>query len=101
MNSPANISLAASTRPDSLRAKFGLDGTRNATHGSDSILSARKEIDFFFDFGVNSKRFVIVIIVVTIIIISSLLLLLLLLLLLSSLLLLVHKIPDKPGSFTF
>ena len=84
MNSPANVSLAASTRPESLRAKFGLDGTRNATHGSDSIISARKEIDFFFDFGVNSKRFVMILIIiivviigVTIIIISSLLLLLL------------------------
>lgn len=58
---PANISLAASTRPDSLRAKFGLDGTRNAVHGSDSIFSAKREIDFFFDFGVNSKRHVFVV----------------------------------------
>lgn len=66
MNRPANVSLAASTRPDSLRAKFGLDGTRNATHGSDSIISARKEIDFFFDFGVNSKRSVIVITVIVV-----------------------------------
>ena len=26
-------------------------------HGSDSMSSAKREIDFFFDFGVNSKRY--------------------------------------------
>ncbi|GIY76589.1 nucleoside diphosphate kinase 6 [Caerostris extrusa] len=34
--------------PDSIRAKFGLTDTRNATHGSDSPDTARREIAFFF-----------------------------------------------------
>ena len=32
----------------SLRALYGTDGTRNATHGSDSPISAAREIKFFF-----------------------------------------------------
>lgn len=32
----------------SLRALYGTDGTRNATHGSDSPASATREIKFFF-----------------------------------------------------
>ncbi|XP_018576534.1 nucleoside diphosphate kinase 6 [Anoplophora glabripennis] len=34
--------------PDSIRGKFGLSDTRNATHGSDSEESARREIRIFF-----------------------------------------------------
>nr|CAG4637480.1 EOG090X0HUX [Ceriodaphnia reticulata] len=33
---------------DTLRGSFGLTDTRNCTHGSDSIISALREIDFFF-----------------------------------------------------
>ncbi len=41
--------------PDSIRGRFGLTDTRNATHGSDSEESARKEIQFFFrDFDVDA-----------------------------------------------
>jgi adenylate kinase len=36
---------------DSLRALYGIDGTRNAVHGSDSVQSARRELQFFFSFG--------------------------------------------------
>ena len=32
----------------SLRALYGTDGTKNATHGSDSPASAAREIRFFF-----------------------------------------------------
>lgn len=32
----------------SLRALYGTDGTQNATHGSDSPISAAREIKFFF-----------------------------------------------------
>jgi UMP-CMP kinase family protein/adenylate kinase len=44
---PTNSSEAASRRPDSIRGKFGTDGTRNACHGSDAISSAIREIDFW------------------------------------------------------
>ncbi|XP_038057366.1 nucleoside diphosphate kinase 6-like [Patiria miniata] len=40
--------------PDSIRARFGLTDTRNATHGSDSAETARKEMTFFFpDFDID------------------------------------------------
>jgi nucleoside diphosphate kinase homolog 5 len=48
---PTNLDKAKETRPDSLRAKFGIDGTRNACHGSDSRRSASREISFFFSAG--------------------------------------------------
>ena len=41
--------------PDSIRARFGLTDTRNACHGSDSSVTALREIEFFFeDFDVNN-----------------------------------------------
>jgi nucleoside-diphosphate kinase len=40
--------------PNSIRGRYGLTDTRNATHGSDSIESAIREIAFFFpDFDSN------------------------------------------------
>ncbi|KAM4700417.1 nucleoside diphosphate kinase homolog 7 isoform 2-T2 [Discoglossus pictus] len=45
---PTNSSIARSESPQSIRAKFGTDGTRNAAHGSDSIASAARELEFFF-----------------------------------------------------
>ncbi|XP_018412804.1 PREDICTED: nucleoside diphosphate kinase 7 [Nanorana parkeri] len=45
---PTNSSVARSDSPESIRAKFGIDGTKNAAHGSDSIASAAREIEFFF-----------------------------------------------------
>ncbi|XP_060523237.1 nucleoside diphosphate kinase 6 [Cylas formicarius] len=40
--------------PNTLRGRFGLSDTRNATHGSDSPESARREIQIFFpDFNVD------------------------------------------------
>jgi nucleoside-diphosphate kinase len=49
---PTNLDKAKQTRPDSIRAMFALDGTRNACHGSDSPYSAAREINFFFTIGV-------------------------------------------------
>jgi nucleoside diphosphate kinase/adenylate kinase family enzyme len=48
---PTNFDKAKNERPDSLRALFALDGTRNACHGSDSAGSARRELGFFFSIG--------------------------------------------------
>lgn len=40
--------VAKSSSPLSVRAKFGLDKTRNAAHGSDSPASAARELEQFF-----------------------------------------------------
>jgi nucleoside diphosphate kinase len=45
---PTNSLTAKETEPTCLRARFGTDGTQNATHGSDSVASATREIRFFF-----------------------------------------------------
>ncbi|RLN47963.1 hypothetical protein BBJ28_00001681 [Nothophytophthora sp. Chile5] len=45
---PTNSLKARETHPWTLRARFGVDGTRNATHGSDSSASAARELRFFF-----------------------------------------------------
>ena len=45
---PTNSTNAQRDAPDSLRALFGSDGTRNAVHGSDSVGSYRRETDFWF-----------------------------------------------------
>lgn len=48
MMGPTKVFRARFTSPDSLRGQYGLTDTRNTTHGSDSIQSARREIAFFF-----------------------------------------------------
>lgn len=48
---PTNALQARETHPQSLRARFGVDGTRNATHGSDAPGSAQRELQFFFGGG--------------------------------------------------
>ena len=45
---PTKPPLAQVTRPDSIRALYGLTDTRNSVHGSDSIKNAKKEASFFF-----------------------------------------------------
>jgi|JI9StandDraft_1071089.scaffolds.fasta_scaffold215725_2 nucleoside-diphosphate kinase len=45
---PTNTQVAQQQKPESIRAKFGTDGTRNAVHGSDSVQSAKRETDIFF-----------------------------------------------------
>mmetsp|Transcript_32340 Transcript_32340/g.36680 ORF Transcript_32340/g.36680 Transcript_32340/m.36680 type:complete len:376 (+) Transcript_32340:42-1169(+) len=45
---PTNVETAKMQAPNSLRALFGSDGTRNACHGSDANQSAKRESDFFF-----------------------------------------------------
>lgn len=45
---PTNSLTAKEESPDSLRALFGTDASRNACHGSDSDASAERELDLFF-----------------------------------------------------
>jgi len=45
---PTNSEKARQEAPYSLRAKFGVDGQKNATHGSDSFASANRELGLFF-----------------------------------------------------
>lgn len=45
---PTNTEKAKAEAPNSIRALFGTDGTKNAVHGSDSTVSAAREADFFF-----------------------------------------------------
>ncbi|KAJ3197542.1 hypothetical protein HK101_002845 [Irineochytrium annulatum] len=45
---PTNSDKARETAPESIRALFGTDGTHNAVHGSDSIISAAREIRVLF-----------------------------------------------------
>merc|ERR1712194_537671 len=49
---PTNTQKAKEEAPESLRARFGTDETRNAVHGSDSSQSAARELELFF----GSKR---------------------------------------------
>lgn len=48
MMGPTKVFRARFTSPDTLRGQYGLTDTRNTTHGSDSIKSAKREISFFF-----------------------------------------------------
>ncbi|KAM9482349.1 nucleoside diphosphate kinase homolog 7 isoform 2-T2 [Clarias gariepinus] len=45
---PTDSGVAGKDAPASLRAQFGTDGTKNAGHGSDSLASAARELEFFF-----------------------------------------------------
>ncbi|PSN58146.1 Nucleoside diphosphate kinase 6 [Blattella germanica] len=45
---PTKVYQAQFTAPDTIRGSFGLSDTRNATHGSDSPESAKREIEIFF-----------------------------------------------------
>ncbi|XP_046893232.1 nucleoside diphosphate kinase 7 isoform X2 [Hypomesus transpacificus] len=45
---PTDAGVARSEAAGSVRAQYGTDGTRNAGHGSDSLASAARELEFFF-----------------------------------------------------
>ena len=46
---PTNTQKAKQDAPQSLRALFGTDGTKNAVHGSDSVGSMKRETAFWFE----------------------------------------------------
>ncbi|KAL3662948.1 hypothetical protein V7S43_011894 [Phytophthora oleae] len=52
---PTNSNKARETHPWTLRARFGVDGTRNATHGSDATTSAARELPFFFGTALSAS----------------------------------------------
>jgi len=45
---PTNFEVAKEQAPDSVRALYASSMTKNASHGSDSFESAKRELDFFF-----------------------------------------------------
>lgn len=47
---PTNSFQAKIHAPNTIRAKYGIDGTKNAVHGSDCIVNAEREIGFFFPY---------------------------------------------------
>jgi nucleoside-diphosphate kinase len=52
---PTNSSTAKIESPNSIRALFGTDGTKNAVHGSDSQGSVKRETEFWFASTKNMK----------------------------------------------
>ncbi|XP_054169132.1 nucleoside diphosphate kinase 6-like [Oppia nitens] len=46
---PTKVYKTKFLEPNSLRGKYGLSDTRNATHGSDSVQSFEKEYKYFFN----------------------------------------------------
>ena len=46
---PTNAETARNENPNSIRALYGTDVQENATHGSDSLKSAERELNFFFE----------------------------------------------------
>ena len=45
---PTKVMKSRYTNPNSIRGSFGLSDTRNCSHGSDSLETAEREINFFF-----------------------------------------------------
>jgi len=53
---PTNFEVAKKDSPQSIRAKYASSMTKNASHGSDSVDSARRELEFYFPTKSNESR---------------------------------------------
>jgi len=53
---PTNFEEAKQQAPESIRAKYASSMTKNASHGSDSVESAKRELAFFFPSATNEAR---------------------------------------------
>jgi nucleoside diphosphate kinase len=53
---PTNSTVAKQTASQSIRGRFGVDGTLNAVHGSDAQSSFERESGFWFGGNEPSKR---------------------------------------------
>ena len=53
---PTSTEKARAEAPDSIRAQFGTDNTKNAVHGSDSEKSALREMQFWMDPAGHGSR---------------------------------------------
>jgi nucleoside-diphosphate kinase len=52
---PTNSNTARTQSPNSIRAIYGTDGSKNAVHGSDSSSSAQRELEFIFNGKLKSQ----------------------------------------------
>ncbi|KRX10142.1 Nucleoside diphosphate kinase [Pseudocohnilembus persalinus] len=52
---PTNPQVAKQQAPNSLRALYGTEGPKNVCHGSDSVASANRELEFFFHYQSELK----------------------------------------------
>merc|ERR1712242_395390 len=53
---PTNFETAKQEAPQSIRALYASSMTKNASHGSDSVESAKRELEFYFPTKQNSPR---------------------------------------------
>ena len=52
---PTNPAEAKEVAPDSIRGQFASENPRNSVHGSDSVVSAKRELDLVFGAGSRFK----------------------------------------------
>jgi len=45
---PTKVFQSRYSHPESIRGRYGLTDTRNSSHGSDSTITAKQEMEFFF-----------------------------------------------------
>merc|ERR1712079_414860 len=53
---PTNFEVAKEQAPQSIRALYASSMTKNASHGSDSVESAKRELEFHFPTKENTPR---------------------------------------------